>query len=111
MPTSEIVAIIALILSCLLLIKILSLQSQLNSIKTDLEWLRNRPEASSLSQPSITAASSALDATHTGSDLDGKLLMMLESGKKIQAIKVLREARSMSLLDAKNYVERLEQNL
>ncbi|WP_427051331.1 ribosomal protein L7/L12 [Paenibacillus sp. TC-CSREp1] len=41
-------------------------------------------------------------------DLDRELLDMLRRGNKIQAIKRLREARNLSLKEAKDYVEALD---
>lgn len=113
MESTEIVAVIALILSVLLLFKVFSLQGKLSSMKADLEWLKNRPDASSGGLISNSTSPTTLPEAQNVADsdeLDGRLRMMLASGQKIQAIKKLRETRNLSLLEAKQYVERLEQN-
>lgn len=46
--------------------------------------------------------------TPVTADLDSRLRTLLAAGKKIHAIKELREHTRMSLVDAKNYVEALE---
>lgn len=110
MEVIEIVAVVALILSLLLLIKVLSLQSQLNDMKSDLEWMNNRPNNPGMNSSSTTFVSQP-EVNDVDADLEERLRFMLSSNQKIKAIKVLREARNLSLKDAKDYVDRMEQNI
>jgi len=112
METSGILAVIAIVFSLFLFIKVISLQSQMNNLKADLEWMRNR--AGSPSVPASAVASpppSEKQETSGSSDLDEKLLFLLRSGQKIKAIKELREARPLGLKEAKEYVEALERDV
>lgn len=110
MEVIEIVAVAALILSLLLLIKVFSLQSQLNDMKSDLEWMNNRPNNPGMNSSSPTFVSQP-EVNDVDADLEERLRFMLSSNQKIKAIKVLREARNLSLKDAKDYVDRMEQNI
>lgn len=110
MEVTEIAAIAALILSLLLLFKVLSLQSQLNDMKSDLDWMKNRPNTTgtnSINSPIMSQP----ETNDVDTDLEERLKFMLASNQKIKAIKVLREARNISLKDAKDYVESLERNI
>lgn len=111
MEVIEIVAVVALILSLLLLIKVFSLQSQLNDMKSDLEWMNNRPNNIGKMNSSNKRVASQLEVNDVDADLEERLRFMLSSNQKIKAIKVLREARDLSLKDAKDYVDRMEQNI
>ncbi|WP_422657732.1 ribosomal protein L7/L12 [Paenibacillus sp. EC2-1] len=112
MEFTEIVAVVALILSLLLLIKVFSLQSQLNDVKSDLEWMNNRPNnigmMNSSSNKEIVSQPKVNDVD---ADLEERLRFMVASNQKIKAIKVLREARNLSLKDAKDYVDQLERDI
>lgn len=112
METTEIIAMITIVISLFLLIKVFSLQSQLNNLKSDLEWMRNRADSSPGSSLVKTATVNPLKMQETtvSSDLDDRLRSLMASGQKIKAIKELREARPMGLKEAKDYVEHLEQN-
>ncbi|MGQ3481385.1 ribosomal protein L7/L12 [Paenibacillus sp. TY11] len=109
MSTIEYIAIIALLLSVILLIKVYSLQSRLNDLKSDVERLENRSgiQGTSLSGTITTTPPHILD-TGTSEDINGRLLLLIREGKKIQAIKELRTAKDLSLKDAKDYVDHLE---
>lgn len=114
METVEFVAISALILSFLLLLKVFGLQRQLNEIKSDLQWPNSRPEVSELPKPSLNA--SPLSSTNVTrfsppTNLDERLRMLLASGKRMQAIKEFKKASGQSLKEAKEYVDILEQSL
>lgn len=110
METVEIVAIIALILSILLLLKVFSLQRQLNEIQSDLYRLDSKPEVSELSKQKAQESAYALDQASVSSSakLDEKLRMLLAAGNRIQAIKEYKEASKLSLKEAKEYVDDLE---
>ncbi|WP_310140464.1 ribosomal protein L7/L12 [Paenibacillus amylolyticus] len=102
------------------LVRMASLQRQLNELKRDVERLENGarmpsnasvPLTSSSSQQyasstSFTASSSTIDTPP--SELDQELLSLLQKDQKIKAIKRLREARGLSLKEAKDYVESLD---
>ncbi|ALP38850.1 hypothetical protein ASL14_24545 [Paenibacillus sp. IHB B 3084] len=109
METMEFIALIALIISVILLIKVYSLQARLNDLKSDVERLENRSGASgiSLSGPTATAPPHVLN-TEVSEDINERLLMLIREGKKIQAIKELRVAKDLSLKEAKDYVDGLE---
>ncbi|MGM1046810.1 MAG: ribosomal protein L7/L12 [Bacillota bacterium] len=109
METTEIIAIAALILSLLLLIKVFSLQSKLNDIQSDLEWMKSRPE-NPQTYKSVTPVVSEPNTYGIDADLEERLRVLLTSDQKIKAIKMLREARGISLLEAKNYVDNMERN-
>lgn len=110
MEVTEIIAIAALILSLLILIKVFSLQSQLNDMKSDLEWVNNRPNNPGMNS-SIATNVSQPEVNDVDADLEERLRFMLASNQKIKAIKVLREARNLSLKDAKDYVDQLEKDI
>ena len=111
MDTIDYVAMIALGLSVLLLIRVVSLQSQLNELRHDLQQLGSRSADSTViasSRPA--AAASTFDEIHAEADaaLEERLRSLLAGGKKIQAIKELREAKNMTLKEAKDMVEALD---
>ncbi|ALA42162.1 MULTISPECIES: ribosomal protein L7/L12 [Paenibacillus] len=105
----EYIAIIALLLSVILLIKVYSLQSRLNDLKSDVERLENRSgiQGASLSGTIAATPPHILDAG-ASEDINERLLLLIREGKKIQAIKELRTAKDLSLKDAKDYVDHLE---
>lgn len=112
----EFIALIALIISVILLIKVYSLQARLNDLKSDVERLENRSGMSenrsgmsgiSLSGTTATAPPHVLNAA-VSEDINERLLLLIREGKKIQAIKELRVARDLSLKEAKDYVDDLE---
>lgn len=116
MNTYEIVAMIALVLSVLLLLRVISLQSQLNEVKSDLEWLKNRPGNQGMSASYRSkSVPSASDVPHPHSPptidqatFEERILFLTHDNKKIQAIKEVREARGWGLKEAKDYVDQLE---
>lgn len=113
MEATEIAAFAALILTLLLLIKVFSLQSQLKDLKSDLEWMNNRPDGAELykKDPAFADVPVGHSADYLSAELEGRLRMMLASGQKIKAIKMLREAKDLSLKEAKDFVDSLEHNL
>lgn len=113
--------------------KMSSLQRQVDDLKSEVERLQNSTpgvansftmnssssvhNTSPFSRPVAGDSMNAVSTIHTmntsdhGSqdlDLDRELLDMLRRGNKIQAIKRLREARNLSLKEAKDYVEALD---
>ncbi|MWV43879.1 hypothetical protein GRF59_09550 [Paenibacillus sp. HJL G12] len=111
METSEILAVIAIVISLFLFIRVISLQSQMNNIKADLEWMRNRAGSQSVPVPAATSPTPSGGQETADSALDERLLFLLQSGQKIKAIKEIREVRSLGLKEAKEYVEALERNV
>ncbi|MFC4307326.1 ribosomal protein L7/L12 [Cohnella boryungensis] len=115
MQAWEIVGVAAIGLVLLLLIKVFSLQRQLDEVKLDLEWLRNRPERSGF-YPPIAASASSPDASNAEerhdpvAKLQDRLRILVAEGKKIQAIKEYREARGVGLKEAKDYVDSLDRS-
>ncbi|WP_226000620.1 ribosomal protein L7/L12 [Paenibacillus sp. BJ-4] len=109
MSTIEYIAMIALILSVILLIKVYSLQSRLNDLKSDVERLENRSGIpGTLLSDSFPTVAPHLQHTGASDDINERLIMLIREGKKIQAIKELRTARDLSLKEAKDYVDSLE---
>ncbi|MEY9092668.1 ribosomal protein L7/L12 [Paenibacillus sp. RC84] len=109
METIEMIAIGALVLALLLLIKVFSLQSRVNAIQSDLEWLKGRAEGQMINRlkPS-TAARSDKPASEQRPLLDERVHHLLAQGEKIKAIKIVRAAHGIGLKEAKDYVENLE---
>lgn len=113
METVELVAAAGLILSLLLMFKVFRLQARLNDLQSDLEWLKNRPGTAAVSAPG-----SATEAGRTGAaapqpipaegELDEKVRFLLAQQNKIKAVKEVRIATGMSLVEAKEYVDEVE---
>ncbi|MGO4541891.1 ribosomal protein L7/L12 [Paenibacillus sp. 2TAB19] len=96
MESVEWIALSALILSLVLLLKVFNLQRQLNEIKSDLQGNERLPYSSPGS------ASGSVPA-----NLDDRLRILVASGKRIQAIKELREVTDLGLREAKEYVDKM----
>jgi large subunit ribosomal protein L7/L12 len=96
MESVEWIALSSLILSLVLLLKVFNLQRQLNEIKSDLQGNER------LSYSSSGSASGSVPA-----NLDDRLRILVASGKRIQAIKELREVTDLGLREAKEYVDKL----
>ncbi|ANY67766.1 hypothetical protein BBD42_15800 [Paenibacillus sp. BIHB 4019] len=110
MDTVEIIAVSALILSLLLLLKVIGLQRQLNEIKSELQCANSREGMPSLSQPNRTTPLPSPDRppANQAANIDERLLMLIATEKRIQAIKEYREISGVGLKEAKNYVDDLE---
>ena len=106
------VAIIATGLGVLLLFRVISLQSQINELRYELHQLRSNPSGLSTgsSIPVSDDTGQKLNQLQGNQDaaLEARIRELLAGGKKIQAIKEVREARNLSLVEAKNLVEQLE---
>ncbi|MGW9125679.1 ribosomal protein L7/L12 [Paenibacillus chitinolyticus] len=111
METIEMIAVGALILALLLLVKVFSLQSRINAIQDDLEWLKGRAEGQVINRlkPS-TADRSEKPASAQLSLLDERVHHLLAQGDKIKAIKLVRVEQGIGLKEAKDYVENLERS-
>ncbi|MGN7413218.1 ribosomal protein L7/L12 [Paenibacillus sp. SAF-068] len=114
MEMNTLVWIVFLLLILVLLVRVTSLQRQLNDLKRDMERLENGSTAiaSPRSDFNYTLSPKEASPSHTSqqapTDLDQELLALIQQGKKIMAIKRLREARGLSLKEAKDYVDSLE---
>ncbi|WP_440109027.1 ribosomal protein L7/L12 [Paenibacillus sp. QZ-Y1] len=112
MEINTIVFIVFLLLILILLVRVISLQSQLNELKQDVERLEIG--GGPVSHSSLNYSPTSLDVSpHSASqaeltELDRELLALVQQGKKIVAIKKVREAKNLSLKDAKDYVESFE---
>jgi large subunit ribosomal protein L7/L12 len=112
METVEIIALSALILSLLLLLKVFSLQRQLNEIKFDLQSPNHQRDKSGFSKPIQQSPPSSPDLGRVSpqANIDDRLRMLIASGKRIQAIKEFREVSGSGLKEAKDYVDHLERS-
>lgn len=112
--TSEILAILALLVSVLLLLRVVTLQAKVNELRDDLDRISrkvNFPTASGYKaaapSPSPSPVSSDLP-TDQQLYVDERVRQLLNQGKKIQAIKEVRDQLKLSLKDGKDYVEAIE---
>ncbi|MDQ0114196.1 ribosomal protein L7/L12 [Paenibacillus harenae] len=110
MEPVEWIALSALILSLLLLLKVISLQRQLNDIKSDFQWSNRLQEGSRLTKttPNVPDSSPEMTRISPAANLDERLRALVASGKRIQAIKEFREANGVGLKEAKDYVDNLD---
>ncbi len=105
------ISITALVLAMLLLLRVFSLNRRIKDLESQLERIDSRSVmGGGIITPGIDAPTPQyIQNMEVAPDLERRLHLLLAEGKKIQAIKVLREARDLSLKDAKNYVDRMEQ--
>lgn len=112
MEMNTLVWIVLPLLIFVLLVRVTSLQRQLNELKRDVERLENGSTDSVRSDFNYTLSPKEASLSHTSqpaqTDLDQELLTLIQQGKKIMAIKRLREARGLSLKEAKDYVDSLD---
>lgn len=112
MEINTVILIVLLLLVLVLLIRVMSLQSQLNELKRDVERIENgtglTPRSNVNFSPSPSTMPSSSASQTELSQLDHELLVLIQQGQKIKAIKKLREARDLSLKDAKDYVDALD---
>ncbi|NOU93157.1 hypothetical protein GC093_07935 [Paenibacillus sp. LMG 31456] len=106
MERSEILAIISLLVSIFLILKLIGMQARINELKYDVARLEGLPEAYPLSkQATAPVYVKSLDALELAPELEQRLQFLLTGGKKIEAIKELREATGLSLKAAKDCVD------
>ncbi|GAS82160.1 ribosomal protein L7/L12 [Paenibacillus amylolyticus] len=112
MEMNTLVWIVLLFLILVLLVRVTSLQRQLNELKRDVDRLENGSNGSARSDFNYTLSPKEASPAHTSqpapTDLDQELIALIQQGKKIMAIKRLREARGLSLKEAKDYVDSLD---
>lgn len=113
--------VVLLLITPFLWSKLGSLQRQVDELKTEVEGLRYGSSGDT-HRFTVNSTSSAQDAvsfspssdssmmSHPTMDreLEQELLTMVRSGNKIKAIKTLREARGLSLKEAKDQVDALD---
>lgn len=100
MDVIAVLAITASALSIFLWIRVLVLEGRLREINAELGRVRQGTEQGGTP-----------DLAYLDTELEERLTELIREGKKIRAIKELREARNLSLLDAKNMVEEMERGL
>ncbi|MFD2332686.1 ribosomal protein L7/L12 [Cohnella sp. GCM10020058] len=107
MDRAEVWALISLLISIILMIRLIGLHARLNELKYDIARLEGRPEAYPAAKQSAadSPASPPLSPMELTSELEERLQHLVTSGKRIEAIKVLREATGLSLKGAKDYVD------
>ncbi len=112
MENTDWISITALVLAMLLLLRVFSLNRRVKDLESHLERIDSRSAMGGGIIKQGIDAPTPLYAQNmeVAPDLERRLRLLLAEGKKIQAIKVLREARDLSLKDAKNYVDRMEQS-
>lgn len=115
MELNTIFIVVVLLLIVILLTRVISLQSQLNELKRDVERIESgagitqrTPSPSFNYSVSSSTQSSTSEHPTELLELDQELILMIQQGNKIKAIKKLREARNLSLKDAKDYVDTLD---
>jgi large subunit ribosomal protein L7/L12 len=107
MERAEILAIIALLVSIFLILKVNGMQARINEMKYDIERLEGRPEAYRSPRQDVAASFNAkpLFALEIAPELEQRLQHLLAGGKKIEAVKELKDATGLSLKAAKDYVD------
>lgn len=119
---SSFLFVVFLLIIPILWSKLGNLQRQVDELKSEVERLQNGSSVDAnrftVNATSVQNASSFSTSTGTNTfpqsefdrdpELDQELLAMVRRGNKIQAIKKLREVRSLSLKEAKDYVEALD---
>lgn len=107
MERAEILALISLLVSIFLIHKLIGMQARINELKYDVARLEGRPEAYPLTKQAASAPVYAkpLNTLEIAPELEQRLQLLLAGGKKIEAIKELRDATGLSLKAAKDYVD------
>lgn len=112
MDTIDLIAILALVLALLLMLSVFSLKRRVNELESRLAQ-RDAYGGKYSPQQSAELPTSRLPLfvqnPELAPDLERRIRLLLAEGKKIQAIKVMREARNLGLKEAKDFVEDLEQ--
>ena len=107
MERAEIWALISLLVSIFLILKLIVMQARINELRYDVARLEGRPEVYPLSKQAadVSVYVKPLYATELAPELEQRLKLLLAGGKKIEAIKALRDATGLSLKAAKDYVD------
>lgn len=111
MDTIDLIAILALVLALLLMISVFSLKRRVNELESR---LAQRDAYGGMHSPPASSRAADIPAPlfvqnpELAPDLERRIRLLMAEGKKIQAIKVMREARNLSLKEAKDFVDNLE---
>ncbi|WP_405098698.1 hypothetical protein [Oceanobacillus sp. FSL H7-0719] len=81
---------VALIIIVYLLFRVVSLESRVKQLQSKLKLMKNQPVAS---------------------EVDHELRDLIKEGKDIKAVKEAREVLGLSLLEGKEYIDRLKQSM
>lgn len=109
--TSDIIAVIALVLALLLMLSVFSLKRRVNELESR---LLQRDAYGGMAAPPASNRTADVPVPmfvqnpEMPPDLERRIRLLMAEGKKIQAIKVMREARNLSLKEAKDFVDHLE---
>lgn len=112
MDTIDLIAILALVLALLLMLSVFSLKRRVNELESR---LAQRDAYGGMSSPPASGRAADIPAPlfvqnpELAPDLERRIRLLMAEGKKIQAIKVMREARNLGLKEAKDFVDNLEQ--
>lgn len=109
MNTTDIIAVLALLVSALLLVRVIALQVKVKELRDDLDRLSGKPLFPNGSAHNVVPSPVAA-ASHTEMQtlVEERVLFLLNQGKKIQAIKEVREKLNLSLKEGKDFVEAIE---
>lgn len=110
MDNTDIIAILALVLVLLLMLSVFSLKKRVTELESQLAQrdAYGGPAGAGVRMAGIPTPL-FVQNPEIAPDLERRLHLLLAEGKKIQAIKVIREARNLSLKDAKDFIDNLEQ--
>lgn len=116
MGPAEMIAASALVVVLVLAIKVLSMQRQIHSLQNQIESLLARDMMNSSTReefernysvnPSLASGASTMNL-----QLQTELTYLIREGQSIRAIKKLREATGLSLIEAKRMVDQLESQI
>ncbi|WP_342435591.1 hypothetical protein NSS79_18260 [Paenibacillus sp. FSL L8-0436] len=111
MENTDWISLAALVLTLLLMLRVISLNKRVNELQSQLERIDSRSamDGGFIKTGIAAPTPQFVQNMDLMPDLENRLRLLLAEGKKIQAIKVLREARDLSLMDAKNYIDDMEQ--
>ncbi|WP_340023766.1 ribosomal protein L7/L12 [Paenibacillus sp. FSL K6-1096] len=109
--TSDIIAVLALVLALLLMLSVFSLKRRVNELESRLmqrDTYGGTPVSPAASKSSGNPVPMLVQNPEMPPDLERRIRLLLAEGKKIQAIKVMREARNLTLKEAKDFIDSLE---
>lgn len=112
MDTIDLIAILALVLALLLMLSVFSLKRRVNELESR---LAQRDAYGGMYSPPASGRAADIPAhlfvqnPELAPDLERRIRLLMAEGKKIQAIKVIREERNLGLKEAKDFVDNLEQ--
>ncbi|MFD1906393.1 ribosomal protein L7/L12 [Paenibacillus rhizoplanae] len=112
MDTIDLIAILALVLALLLMLSVFSLKKACERARVPISakrCLRRNVLSPASSRAADIPAPLFVQNPELAPDLERRIRLLMAEGKKIQAIKVMREARNLGLKEAKDFVDNLEQ--